>query len=403
MARNYLPPEISLKAAEARRIALAAQGFGERRTAARSAWPRVAATIDRMHLLQLDSVSTLVRAHYLPVFSRIGGYSRATLEKRAFDPHKRDLFEYWAHEASLLPLRLHPLMRWRMARAERRVAPGHFAHEQKKYIEAVRAEVAERGPLTVDALADPGKRGGPWWGWNKGKSALEYLFRTGEITAAGRRGFERVYDLTERALPAEILALQTPAEPDAIRELARLSAGALGIATEVDIRDYFRLPVAEARQAIRELVEAGDLVPAHVEKWSQPAFLAAGAARPAKNAATALVSPFDPIVWHRPRTERLFGFHYRIELYTPAHKRRFGYYVLPFLHRGRLVGRVDLKSDRAAGTLRVHGAFAEKGIDPGAVAVGLAEELRRMAGWLDLKDIAVARRGELAADVARLV
>jgi uncharacterized protein YcaQ len=400
-------PSDALKASEARRIALAAQGFGARRSVSPSPWPRAAAAIARMQLLQIDSVSALVRAHYLPVFSRIGNYSRAALDRRAFAPKRRDYFEYWAHEASLLPLALYPLMRWRMARAAAHVAERpwfrRFGEENRAYIRAVRDEIAAAGPVTVDALSDPGERTGPWWGWRLGKAAVEYLFRTGEVTTVGRRGFERVYDLTERAIPSDILALPTPSEPDAIRELARLSAVALGVGTEFDIRDYFRLPPAEFRKALHELVEAGDLVPVAVEGWGKPAFLAKDAARPARATPTALVSPFDPIVWFRPRTERLFDFHYRIEIYTPAHKRTFGYYVLPFLHRGKLVGRVDLRADRGAGILHVHGAFAEEGVDIPGVAPDLAGELRHMAAWLGLAGIRIARRGDLAAPVMKLI
>jgi uncharacterized protein YcaQ len=406
MARHDSIPAISLKSSEARAIALAAQGFGARRTAGRSAWPRMAETIARMGFLQLDSVNVLVRAHYLPLFSRLGDYDRDALDRHAFGPKRRHLFEYWAHEASLVPVRFHPLMRWRMARATRHIGIyrglARFAREQGAYVKAVLGEVAARGPIAASELNDPGKRGGPWWGWNKGKIALEYLFWTGEVTAAGRRSFERVYDLTERTLPAEILALPTPNEADAIRALTAFAGGALGVATEIDIREYFRLPIEETRRAIRELVEAGKLVTAEVDGWDKPAFLAVDAARPSRVPATALVSPFDPLVWHRPRTERLFDFHYRIELYTPAAKRRFGYYVLPFLHNGRLVGRVDLKSDRGARTLLVHGAYSERPEKGEALAEPLAEELRRLACWLALDEIRVGARGDLAKYLVRL-
>jgi uncharacterized protein YcaQ len=224
------------------------------------------------------------------------------------------------------------------------------------------------------------------------------------VTSAERRGgFERVYDLTERVLPPEIMSAPTPAEHDAIRELAAAGAHAFGIATEVDIRDYFRLPVAEARRAIGELVEEGRLQPAIVEGWSKPAYLAKDARVPARLAATALLSPFDPLVWFRPRTERLFGFHYRIEIYTPQAKRKFGYYVLPFLFNGRLAARVDLKAERGEGVLEVRGAFAEAGVRPGDVAAALADELRRLAAWLDLPDIRITQRGDLAAALAALI
>ena len=400
-------PKIALTLAEARRVGLAAQGFGLRRTAGRSSWPRIGAAIDKMGLLQLDSVSVLVRSHYLPAFSRIGDYDRGALDQRAFAAGRRPLFEYWAHEASLLPLALHPLMRWRMARAER-FAAGYaglhaFARSNRAYVAAVLDELARRGPVAASQLDDPGKRNGPWWGWHKGKSALEYLFWSGRVTAASRRGFERVYDLTERVIPADILALPTPGEADAIRALAAIGARAQGIATETDIRDYFRLPVGEARQAVAELVEEGVLLPATVEGWPGTAYLHAAAERPARIAAHALVSPFDPLVWHRPRTERLFGFHYRIELYTPRHKRRFGYYVLPFVQGNRLTARVDLKADRAGGALDVLGAYAEEGIAPERIAPALAAELRRLAEWLGLAAIRVAPRGDLAPALIRLI
>jgi uncharacterized protein YcaQ len=405
------PPHstIHLSAAEARRVALAAQGFGRRKTAGRSSWNRIGAAVDDMALLQLDSVNVLVRSHYLPVFSRLGDYDRAALDRRGFQSGaRRQFFEYWAHEASLLPLRFHPLLRWRMARFER-LAGFSAAHAQSvRKAQSYRREVLEelriRGPLAAGDLADPGERSGPWWGWHRGKDALEHLFRTGVVTSAGRRGgFERVYDLTERVLPPEIVAAPTPAEHDAVRELAAAGAHAFGIATEIDIRDYFRLPVAEARRAIGELVEEGRLQPAIVEGWSKPAYLAKDARVPARLAATALLSPFDPLVWFRPRTERLFGFHYRIEIYTPQAKRKFGYYVLPFLFNGRLAARVDLKAERGEGVLEVRGAFAEAGARSGDVAAALADELRRLAAWLDLPDIRIAQRGDLAAALAALI
>jgi uncharacterized protein YcaQ len=402
-------PNDSLTPSEARRIALAAQGFGRRKTAGRSPWPRVAAAIDDMALLQLDSVNVLVRSHYLPVFSRIGDYDRRAIDRRGFvNGSGRRLFEYWAHEASLLPLRSYPLMRWRMERAKRLVGLypqfAEWVRGARGYIRAVKREVAERGPLAAADLNDPGEKSGPWWGWHKGKAALEYLFRTGEVTSAGRRGaFERVYDLIERVIPASILALPPVSEPDAVRELAFAGARAFGVATEFDIRDYFRLPVSEARKAVAELVEEGRLVPATVDGWDRRAFLASGAQMPKHIAATALLSPFDPLVWFRPRTERLFGFHYRIEIYTPQAKRRFGYYVLPFLHEGRLTARIDLKADRAAGTLDVRGAHPEAGVDPAQITPALAREVRRLAAWLGLGTVRVAHRGRLAEALAPLI
>jgi len=388
---------------EARRIALAAQGFGNRRGTKLSSWRQVQPVIGQMGLLQLDSVNVLVRSHYLPTYSRIGAYDRAALDARAFaGGKKRALFEYWAHEASLLPLELQPLMRWRMQRAAAGIGIysgiARFAAENRDYIAAVVDEIRRRGPLAASELDDPGTRSGPWWGWHKGKTALEFLFWAGEVTTGQRRGFERVYDLTERVIPADVWAIATPSESDAIRALALAGARAHGVATEADIRDYFRLPVREARKAIGELVEEGALRPAQVEGWKQPGFLASGATLPARATPTALLSPFDPLVWHRPRTERIFDFHYRLEFYTPGPKRVFGYFVMPFLYRGRLVARVDLKADRAAGRLRVLGVFAEANLRrPAPMLVALAEELRHLAAWLELADIEVAADGPLSA------
>jgi uncharacterized protein YcaQ len=407
MPARLPPPKTSLTAAEARRIGLAAQGFGRRRTEGRSPWSAIAATIADIGLLQLDSVNVLVRSHYLPVFSRLGDYDRTALDRRGFSAGKdRRLFEYWAHEASLLPFDLHPLLRWRMERARRFIGhtPARAAEHRKlaSYYRAILKEVERRGPIAASELEDPGERSGPWWGWHKGKGALERLFQTGEVTAASRRAsFERVYDLTERVIPSEILSLPTPSEPDAIRASALAGAHSFGVATEADIRDYFRLPVGEARVAIAELVEEGALIPVSVDGWDKPAYLAAGAAAPRRISATALLSPFDPLVWFRPRTERLFGFHYRIEIYTPQAKRKYGYYVLPFLHEGRLKARVDLKAERAASVLAVRSAHVEPGADRDGLVPALAAELGRMARWLDLTTVRVSEHGGLAKELAR--
>jgi len=394
-----------LTAEEARRAALAAQGFGGRRNASLSSWRQVAPVISRMGLLQLDSVNVLVRSHYLPTYSRIGAYDRAALDARAFaGGRKRALFEYWAHEASLLPLDLHPWMRWRMQRAAAGIGIysgiAKFATENRDYVRAVVDEIQRRGPLAASELDDPGTRSGPWWGWHKGKTALEYLFWAGEVTTGQRRGFERVYDLPERVIPSEIGAAATPTEADAIRALTLAGARAHGVATEIDIRDYFRLPNAETRTALCELVEEGALTPVRVEGWQQAAYLAADAEIPARGTPTALLSPFDPLVWHRPRTERIFDFHYRLEFYTPEAKRTFGYFVMPFLHRGRLEARVDLKADRATGRLRVLGVFAEAKLRrPDAMLAALAEELRHLATWLGLSDVAVEAEMPLAVSL----
>lgn len=384
---------------QARRIALAAQGFGARRAHGSADWRRVRGAIARMGLLQIDSISVIVRSHYLPAFSRVGAYDTAALDTRAFGSRRRELFEYWGHEASLLPLELQPLLRWRMARAERldgvygRI--GALVRERPDYIAAVLREVETRGPLSARDLGH-GKGGGGMWTWSTGKTALEYLFWAGRVTTAGRRRFERVYDLPERALPADVVALPTPAEDEALRKLLQIAARALGVATEADLRDYFRLSAADAKRGVAELVEGGDLLPVQVEGWRQPAYLDPGARLPRRVRGAALLTPFDPLVWERARTERLFGFRYRIEIYVPAAKRQHGYYVLPFLLDERLVARVDLKADRKGGALHVLAAYGEADIDAGPVVEALVAELRLMADWLGLARIIVARKGDLS-------
>ncbi len=379
-----------LSLAEARRIALAAQGFGESRpdrvTAAR--WLK---TLDRLSLHQIDSVNVLVRAHYLPAFSRLGPYDRSLIDMAAWGSRKkRRLFEYWAHEASLLPLALHPLLRWRMARADRGQAGWKglrlFAGERRAEAEAILNRIRAEGPRAASDLEEKRGRSG-WWQWGDVKQALEWLFWAGRITTATRRGsFERVYDLTERVLPAEILALPTPDENEAHRALVERAAQALGVATTQELRDYFRLGPHEAREAIDSLVEAGVLEPVEVPGWAHLAYLHRAARRPRRISARALLAPFDPLVWERSRTLRLFGFHYRIEIYTPAEKRQHGYYVLPFLLGDRLIARLDLKADRQAGRLLVHAVHLEPHA-PADAMDAISEELAALAGWLGLAEI----------------
>jgi uncharacterized protein len=344
-------------------------------------------------------VNVLARAHYLPMFSRLGPYSRELIEKAAWG-RPRDLFEYWAHEASLLPLDLHPLLRWRMARAENGGETWNglksFAGPRRAEAEALLRRIEIEGPLAASDLEAP-KGAGGWWGWSEAKRALEWLFWAGRITTATRRGsFERVYDLTERVIPRKVLEMPTPSDADAHRELIRISARALGVGVAGDLRDYFRLSPEDFRPRLAELVEAGELLPVRVVGWRQPAFLDPSARAPRRVDARALLAPFDPLVWERARAERLFGVRYRIEIYTPAHKRQHGYYVLPFLLGDRIAGRVDLKSDRTAGALRVQSAHAEPGAPPDLPAE-LAAELRLMADWLGLERVVVADRGDLAA------
>jgi uncharacterized protein YcaQ len=396
----------SLSAGEARRLALAAQGFARPRPEAPSDWRGLRRGVKGLGLLQIDSVNVLVRAHYLPLFSRLGPYDRVAFDAKAYRLRESAaLFEYWAHEASLLPVEYQPLLRWRMTRAERGQGIygdlARFARERRDFVEAALAEITERGPLAAAELTQGGSGNGGWWGWHDGKFALEYLFWAGFVTTAARRGtFERVYDLPERVLPRRILETPTPEEPDAQRELVRIAASALGVATAADLRDYFRLTPRDTVRAISELVEAGALLPVEVKGWRQPAYLDPAARIPRRVEARALLAPFDPLVWERARTERIFGFYYRLEIYTPAEKRVHGYYVLPFLLGDRLVARVDLKADRANGTLLVHAAHGEPGVDPGPTAEALLAELRLLASWLGLERVQIGAGGDLAKPLA---
>ncbi len=349
----------------------------------------------------------LVRAHYLPLFSRLGPYDRALLDRLAAHdglaqpPGKRRLFEYWAHEASLLPVELQPLLRWRMARAERGEGIwGHIAEtarDRPDLVARVLDEIGARGPLSGSSIEGGGARASAWWGWTDTKNALEWLFWTGRLTAAGRRGFERLYDLTERVLPRPVLAAPTPDEPEAHRQLLLHAATALGIAAAADLRDYFRLPATGIAARLAELVEAGALLPTRVEGWRQDAFLSVAATLPRRATGRALLAPFDPLIWERARTERLFGFTYRLEIYTPVARRRHGYYVLPFLLGDELVARVDLKADRATSRLLVRAAHVEATAHPGGVAEALSAELLLMAGWLGLERVEIEDRGDLAS------
>jgi uncharacterized protein YcaQ len=394
-----------LPAGLARRIALGAQGFADQRPSVPIGTRQLRRTAERLAVVQIDSVNVLSRSHYLPAFSRLGPYPRPAFDALAGRRH--ELFEYWAHEASFLPVRLHPYLRWRMAAAQEHAwgSMVRIQEERPGYVAEILDRVRSEGPLKASDLAEPRPdRPGSMWNWHAGKVALEWLFYTGVITTRGRTaGFERVYDLAERVLPAAVLAAPTPEPEEAFRELVRTAARALGVATERDLRDYFRLKPAPARQALAELADAGELTPVEVPGWGAPAWLHPEARRPRRVRARALLSPFDSLVWERPRVERIFGFRYRLEIYTPAAQRVHGYYVLPFLLGDQLVARVDLKADRQAGVLRVQAAHAEDGADRPLVAAALAEELRLMADWLELDDVAVAERGDLAGELSRAV
>ena len=385
-----------LSAAEARRVALAAQGFADGRPA-QADGRALRGVIKQVGLLQIDSVNVLARGHYLTLFGRLGPYPPALVDKAAWYAPRR-LFEYWGHEASLLPVATHPLLRWRMQRAHDDAWGGmkSVARERPELVERVLETVAERGPIAASDMEDETpRRRAPWWNWSDAKRAFEFLFWSGRITSARRRNFERLYDLPERVLPRAVVAAATPAPEDAQRELVRIAARCLGVAGERDLRDYFRLPTAEARERVTELVEAGELLPVEVEGWGMPGYLWHETRVPRAVDGRALIGPFDSLLWERSRVERLFGFRYRIEIYVPAPKRVHGYYVLPFLLGDRLAGRVDLKADRAAGELRVQAAHAEPDAPP-ETASALTGELHAMAHWLGLERIRVEQRGDLA-------
>jgi len=392
--------------AQARRIAVAAQGFGRPRPRGPVTRAHLRTLIGRIQVLQLDSVSVTVRAHYAPVFSRLGPYDRGLLDRAAWSHSARAprlLVEYWAHEAALMSVDDWPLLRWRM----REYRHGRWGREIVRanpgLADAVVAAVAELGPATAGQIEEylgvrTARRKGAWWDRTDTKWVTEALFAAGVLTVAGRVAFARHYDLTERVLPAAVVQRRVD-DAEAVRELVRRAAGALGVATEADLRDYFRMTPAQVRPAIADLVAAGELEPVEVDGWTAPAYLRAGTPVPRRDRGTALLCPFDPLIFFRPRVQRLFGFDYRLEIYTPAARRRWGYYVWPLLADGELVGRVDLKRTERA--LHVVGAFAEPDRDPRRVAAVLAGELRSMADWLGLADVTVGERGDLVAPPRR--
>jgi uncharacterized protein len=386
--------------AMARRIALAAQGFG--RTSVGAVGTRqLNLLIARLGLLQLDSVNVFERSHYLPAFARLGAYDKAALDRLAFSP-KGKYLEYWAHEAAIIPVETWPLMRWRMERYRTRSAGDATAwsHANRPMIDWLKAELGEKGPLPASAIEhEANKRTGPWWGHSPVKTGLEVLFRWGELVSAGRTRFERTYGLPEQILPAEVLGLEVP-QHEAHKQLLAHAARAHGIGTAADFADYFRLKSRDVVPVLAELEDDGVILPVSVPGWNTTAWLHRDARIPRRIETTALLSPFDPVVWDRKRAQRLFGFHYRIEIYTPAPKRVFGYYNLPILIDDALVGRIDLKSDRQAKMLRVQSAWREPDADPATVAARIAPLLRQTAAWQGLDAIEVMGRGNLASAVA---
>jgi uncharacterized protein YcaQ len=378
---------------QARRIALAAQGFNRPRPTGRVDVRHFRRVLSQIHLLQLDSVNVAVRAHYMPMFSRLGLYDREGLDDWINGP---EMFEYLAHVASVMPTADLPMLRHRMRDRKVYNRTRELMRTHPEYFDQVYEEVAEHGPLTVSDLSDPGSRTGPWWGHGRGKVALDGLYVTGRLTIRGRTSnFVSIYDLPERVFSRELLAIEMTSE-QAQREMVLRGASAHGVGTAKDIADYYRITVPQARPHLAALVEAGQLEEVRVEGWRQPAYRHPQATLPRRIEARALLSPFDPVVWERDRVERLFGFQYKIEIYVPEPQRQYGYYVYPFLLGDELVARVDLKADRKAGVLRVRGAFIEDGRDPDWVAGELASELQLMAEWLGLGEVHVASKGNLS-------
>jgi len=390
-------------------LAIAAQGLGTPRPSRPPGRASLCKVLDRIGAIQLDAVNVLSRTQYLVCFSRIGGFDRSTME--ALSQPGGPWFEYWGHAASLLPVELHPLFRWKMQRwrddqvdspqVQARRRAWRAAH--RDYLQRVLDEITDQGPLAASQLSEPRRRAGEWWGRRSdGRRALELLFGDGVLAAWRSSTFERVYDLTDRVIPADVLGVPTPSAEEAQRELILLAARYAGVGTAADLADYFWIKTPAARPRIAELVEDGHLSEIEVEGWGKPAYALPGRLeKRLRRIEATLLSPFDSLIWSRDRAERLFGFRYRIEIYVPSHRRTHGYYVLPLLLGDTLVGRLDLKADRAARTLRVVGAFAEPDSDAESVVGPLLDELARLRHWLNLDRLAIDGRGNLAAAIRR--
>ena len=404
------PPGEAITRGEARALVLSAQGFDRPRPHNTPTANEIRAMLQQVGLLQLDSVNVFCRSHYMPLFSRLGSYDRGILDRMAAHTAQlegRELIEYWGHEASLLIPELYTLLRWRRNRADREAWKFvvKLAHDRPELVQQTLQLVADQGPIRAGQTSQkrPEPHARQMWNWHDGKNALEYLFYDGRVASAGRINFERLYDLPDRVLPTDVLEAPEISEPEAQRGLIRFAARASGVATESDLGDYFRLTRTDSKRRVAELVDAGELRPVSVDGWGSPAYVpsAPGGAPPIN--ARALLSPFDSLIWTRERMQRLFGFDYHLEIYTPAAKRRYGYYVLPFLLGDTLVARVDLKTDRKTRSLIVQGAFVEESADPETVAGELAAELRELAAWLQLEPVRVVSNGDLAAPLAKAV
>ena len=371
---------------EARSLALAAQGFDKPRSKSKSSTADAVEVIKKLGVIQIDSVNVLVRSQELPLFARLGDHDRNAINKATA---QSKIFEYWGHEAAILPVEIQPLFRWKMNAARtgkiKHWGLTSFYADNKAFVKRILKHVEANGPVTARELSTRTEKKSSWWDWDEAKTALEYLFLTGQLMSCGRGSdFARIYDITERVLPSKILNTPTPTEDEARKQLLVRAAKAQGVATLTDLADYYRQKTAVIKPLVNELVEQGDLREVTVDTWVEKAFVHRSAKPPKKLYATALLSPFDSLVWCRPRNERLFDFHYRIEIYTPKEKRKFGYYVLPFMMNGELVGRVDLKADRANSKLLVQSVHTEKGIKRASINGALTDELRALANWLDL-------------------
>ncbi len=399
----------TLRLPEARRIALHAQGFNVPRPAGRVDRRHLRRVLDRVGLVQIDSVNVLTRSHELPFLARLGPYDRSALSGWLWG--SGEMFEYWGHEASLVPVELQPLLRWRMAQGHAWGGMVTVSEQRPELVQQLLAAVRDRGPVTLgelEHLGDAIKRGkappGSMWNWSEAKKAVEWLFWNGQVSATRNpTTFGRRYVAPERVVPAEVLTTPTPTDDDAMKALLLRAARSHGVGTVRDLADYFRINIVTARRLVAELAVDEQLRPVEVEGWRTPAFLHPAAVLPRWVRGSALLSPFDSLVWERTRTEALFGFRYRIEIYVPAAKRVHGYYVLPFLHDGELVARLDLKADRKKSILRVQAAHAEPRFEHDRSMAVLVERLREMADFLGLSDLQVAERGELARELARVV
>jgi len=405
-----MPTTRTLSKAQARRIALSATGIKgglpENQVPTEASWSKVKASLAGMKVLQLDAINTIIRTQYLPVYSRLGHYDRQLLDTKLFEPQKqtkskRAYFEYWGHECSVMSLSDYPLLHWRMRDAQQHQGRIYdqcvkLAKKRPGFLKEIKSAIANHGPLPSRDL-EKSKRGPGMWQWSDTKQALEYLFWTGEITTRGRQRFERLYDLTENSIPAAILDQCTLSREDAQAQLCENSLRTLGIGTTNDIRDYYRLSAKDANPVIQRLVEEKRIEPVEVEGTTKTHYWIPGTPVPKKAGTTTLVSPFDPLIWNRDRTERLFDFNYRIEIYVPEKQRQYGYYVLPFLYDENLVARVDLKSDRQNSQLRVQGVWWESDVAQSTEAEqALALSLERLAHWLKLEQVLYCSKSRAA-------